>query len=49
MTELALLHVFNYEDLKAIILLNAALSIDNAFVPVLVVMGQTLLHTGYLK
>ena len=49
MTQLALLHLFSYEDLKAAILLNAALSVDSAFIPALVAMGEILLHTGNLK
>ena len=49
MTQLALLHLFNYEDLKAAILLNAAFSVDTAFIPALVAMGETLLRTGHLK
>ena len=49
LTQLALLRFFSFQDLKALRLLNAALSADCTFIPALVGMGEILRRTGNLK
>ena len=46
LTQLAILRLFDYQDLKALQLLHKALQIDNSNLPALCTMGELLRFNG---